>query len=59
VAVAEPAGEVQEGLLALAVRPRLQVMAAMTEADVIRRAGPRAATPPNAPRPATGTGPDR
>jgi putative transposase len=39
VALAELAGEVQEGLLALAVGAGLQVMAAMMEADVTARCG--------------------
>jgi putative transposase len=39
VALAELAGEVQEGLLALAVGTGLQVMAAMMEADVTARCG--------------------
>ena len=41
VALAELAGEVQEGLLALAVGTGLQVMAAMMEADVTAACGPR------------------
>ena len=40
VALAELAGEVQEGLLALAVGTGLQVMAAMMEADVTAACGP-------------------
>jgi putative transposase len=39
VTLAELAGEVQEGLLALAVGTGLQVMAAMMEADVISELG--------------------
>ena len=39
VALTELAGEVQEGLLALAVSAGLQVMAAMMEADVTARCG--------------------
>ena len=41
VALAELAGEVQEGLLALAVGIGLQVMAAMMEADVTAACGPK------------------
>jgi putative transposase len=41
VALAELAGEVQEGLLALAVGTGLQVMAAMMEADVAAVCGPK------------------
>jgi putative transposase len=41
VALAELAGEVHEGLLALAVGTGLQVMAAMMEADVIGACGPK------------------
>jgi putative transposase len=41
VALAELAGEVQEGLLALAVGTGLQVMAAMMEADVTAVCGPK------------------
>jgi putative transposase len=41
VALAELAGEVQEGLLALAVGTGLQVMAAMMEADVTAACGPK------------------
>jgi hypothetical protein len=41
VALAELAGEVQEGLLALAVGAGLQVMAAMMEADVTAACGPK------------------
>ena len=41
VALAELAGEVQEGLLALAVGTGLQVMAAMMEADVAAACGPK------------------
>ncbi len=44
VALAELAGEVQEGLLVLAVGTGLQVMAAMMEADVTASAGSRGAT---------------
>jgi putative transposase len=50
VALAELAGEVQEGLLALAVGTGLQVMAAMMEADVTAVCGPRAVTIPSARR---------
>ena len=39
MALAELAGEVQEGLLALAVGTGLQVMAAMMEADVTAACG--------------------
>ena len=39
--MAELAGEVQEGLLALAVGAGLQVMAAMMEADVPAVCGPK------------------
>jgi transposase-like protein len=41
VALAELAGEVREGLLALAVGTGLQVMAAMMEADVTTACGPK------------------
>src|SRR5689334_11222351 len=41
VAPAELAGEVQEGLLALAVGIGMQVMAAMMEADVTAVCGPK------------------
>ena len=41
VALTELAGEVQEGLLALAVGAGLQVMAAMMEADVTAACGPK------------------
>jgi transposase-like protein len=41
VALAELAGEVQEGLLALAVGTGLQVLAAMMEADVTAVCGPK------------------
>jgi transposase-like protein len=41
VALAELAGEVQEGLLALAVGTGLQVMAAMMEVDVTAACGPK------------------
>ena len=41
VALAELAGEVQEGLLALAVGAGLQVLAAMMEADVTAACGPK------------------
>jgi hypothetical protein len=41
VALAELAGEAREGLLALAVGTGLQVMAAMMEADVTLRCGPK------------------
>jgi len=41
VVLAELAGEVQEGLLALAVGTGLQVMAAMMEADVTAVCGPK------------------
>jgi putative transposase len=41
VALAELAGEVHEGLLALAVGAGLQVMAAMMEADVTAACGPK------------------
>ena len=41
VALAELAGEVQEGLLALAVGTGLQVMAAMMQADVTAVCGPK------------------
>lgn len=41
VALAELVGEVQEGLLALAVGAGLQVMAAMMEADVTAECGPK------------------
>jgi putative transposase len=41
VALAELAGEVQEGLLALAVGTGLQVLAAMMEADVTAACGPK------------------
>jgi hypothetical protein len=41
VALAELAGEVREGLLALAVGTGLQVMAAIMEQDVTARCGPK------------------
>jgi putative transposase len=41
VAMAELAGEVQEGLLAMAVGTGLQVMAAMMHADVRAVCGPK------------------
>jgi len=41
VALAELAGEMREGLLALAVGTGLQVMAAIMEADVIAACGPK------------------
>jgi putative transposase len=41
VALAELAGEMREGLLALAVGTGLQVMAAIMEEDVIAKCGPR------------------
>ena len=41
VALAELAGEVREGLLALAVGTGLQVMTALMEADVTAKCGPR------------------
>jgi len=41
VALGELAGELREGLLALAVGTGLQVMAAMMEEDVIAACGPR------------------
>jgi putative transposase len=41
VALAELAGEMREGLLALAVGTGLQVMAAIMEADVVAACGPR------------------
>ena len=59
VALAELAGEVREGLLALAVGTGLQVMAAMMEADVTAVCGPKGRTTPTAARPGTATGPGR
>jgi putative transposase len=53
VALAELAGEVQEGLLALAVGAGLQVMAAMMEADVTAACGSKGRHDPD--RRATGT----
>ncbi len=51
VALAELAGEMREGLLALAVGAGLQVMAALMESDVTAACGPkRGATIPNGPR---------
>ena len=41
VAMAELAGDMQEGLLALAVGAGLQVMAAMMEQDVAAACGPK------------------
>jgi len=41
VAMAERAGDVQEGLLAMAVGTGLQVMAAMMSADLEAACGPR------------------
>ncbi len=41
VALAELAGEMREGLLALAVGTGLQVMAAIMEEDVTARCGPK------------------
>src|SRR5664279_5984946 len=41
IAVAELAGDVQEGLLAMAVGTGLQVMAAMMNADVEAACGPK------------------
>jgi hypothetical protein len=53
--MAEIAGSKREGLLALAAGTGLQVMLASMEADVTTLAGPRAATPPAAPRSRTAT----
>ena len=47
------AGEMREGLLALAVGTGLQVMAAIMEEDVIAKCGPRAGTTRIGPRPGT------
>ena len=55
VAMAEFAGEMREGLLALAVGAGLQVMAAFMEADVTAVAGPKGATTRRARRCATAT----
>src|SRR4051812_39178537 len=51
VALAELAGEMREGLLALAVGAGLQVMAALMEADVTAVCGPKGRHDPE--RPAT------
>ena len=59
VALAELAGEMREGLLALAVGTGLQVMAAIMEADVTAVCGPRAATTPSARRCGTARAPGR
>lgn len=50
VAVAELAGEVREGLLALAVGAGLQVMAAMMESDVTAACGLKGRQTLSAPR---------
>jgi putative transposase len=56
VALSELAGDMREGLLALAVGTGLQVLAAMMEEDVAAACGRRrAATTRSAPRPGTGT----
>jgi putative transposase len=55
VALNELTGELQEGLLALAVGTGLQVMAAIMEADVTAACGPRDATTGTARRHATAT----
>src|SRR3954471_12357873 len=47
IAMAELAGDVQEGLLAMAVGTGLQVMAAMMNADVEAACGPRGQHDPN------------
>ncbi len=41
VVMAEVAADMRDGLLALAVGARLQVMTAMMDADVMRVAGPK------------------
>ena len=50
VALGELAGELREGLLALAVGAGLQVMAALMEEDVTAACGPKGATTPTARR---------
>ena len=47
IVMAELAGDVQEGLLALAVGTGLQVMAAMMNADVEAACGPKGKHDPN------------
>jgi putative transposase len=60
VALAELAGELREGLLALAVGAGLQVMAAIMDEDVTAVCGPKGlATTRIGPRPGTATGPAR
>jgi hypothetical protein len=54
VALAELAGEVREGLLALAVGTGLQVMAAMMEANVTTACGPKGRHDPTRPGPRRG-----
>jgi putative transposase len=58
VAMAEIAGAMREGLLALAVGTGLQVMQVLMEADVTTLAGPKG-KPDGPPRPAAGRGPAR
>jgi len=55
--LAELTGQVQEGLLSLAVATGLQVMGQLMEADVVAAAGPRAGRTRNGPR--SGTAPGR
>jgi len=55
VALGEIAGDMREGLLALAVGAGLQVMTAIMESDVTAACGRRAATTRSGPRPGTGT----
>ena len=59
MALAELAGEMREGLLALAVGTGLQVMAAMMEADVTAVCGPKGRHDPSGPRSATAAAPGR
>ncbi len=55
LALAELAGELREGLLALAVGTGMQVMAALMEQDVTAVCGPKGRHDPNGRRPATAT----
>ena len=55
VALAKLAGELREGLLALAVGTGLQVLTAIMEEDVAATCGRRAATTPSALRCGTAT----
>ena len=57
VALAELAGEVREGLLALAVGAGLQVLAAMMEDDVTAACGPRVRRRDSGPGRASGADP--